>query len=107
VRTNSSGSNSGGQLDVVVSMYRTFSGKIVQVQRVKSTCDDLNIALFHPQIGGGFVFGTKRGNIRRIGINRHYSEIIVKSSDSNSDTNMEIDEGEDEARGTYAFCLGN
>ena len=86
------GSQRAGQLAVVVSMYRTYFNQIIQVQRVKSTIDDLNIALFHPHIGGGFVFGTKRGNIRRIGLDRKTS----------SET-KENQEDSDPAAGTYSF----
>ena len=89
------GSARSGQLAVVVSMYRTYVNKIIQVQRVKSTCDDLNIALFHPQVGGGFVFGTKRGNVRRIGIDRHCTGV-----------EGEVVQHVDEASGTYSFHLG-
>ena len=118
VRTGGTGRS--GQFDVVVSMYRAFVNQIVQVQRVQSTCDDLNVALFHPQIGGGFVFGTKRGNIRRIGIDRRLGSKRRRGLDEGQDDDEmktggdlldleDVDDVEDvdDAAGTYMFCLGS
>jgi hypothetical protein len=90
------GSARAGQPAVVVSMYRSYVDQIVQVQTVKSTCDDLNIALFHPHVGGGFVFGTKLGNIRRIGVDRHAE---MKE--------LEDPQNQDSAAGTFSFFLGS
>lgn len=103
------------QFDVVVSMYRTFVNQIVPVQSIESCEDDLNIALFHPQIGGGFVFGTKRGSIRRIGIDRHSNRMIVAppssiggdgAIDGEGDTTMESNPQQEEPAEdrSYRFC---
>ena len=86
-------------------MYRTYVNQIVQVQTIKSTCDDLNIALFHPQVGGGFVFGTKRGNVRRIGLDRHAEQVVVASDVEMKE--MKDSQNQDPAEGTFSFFLGN
>ena len=99
------GSARAGQPAVVVSMYRTYVNQIVQVQTIKSTCDDLNIALFHPQVGGGFVFGTKRGNVRRIGLDRHAEQVVVASDVEMKE--MKDSQNQDPAEGTFSFFLGN
>ena len=63
------GAERAGQ-SLVVAMFRPDLrvGSIKMVQGVKSSEDDLNIALFHPSVG--FIYGTKRGCIRCVDMER-------------------------------------
>ncbi|RHY58851.1 hypothetical protein DYB30_004499, partial [Aphanomyces astaci] len=46
----------------VTRMYRWEDMSLVS--HVESDADDVNIALFHPLPGGGFLYGTKQGRVR-------------------------------------------
>ncbi|ETV95401.1 hypothetical protein H310_11278 [Aphanomyces invadans] len=46
----------------VTRMYRWEDMSLVS--HVESDADDVNIALFHPLAGGGFLYGTKQGRVR-------------------------------------------
>ena len=50
----------------VVTMYR-IRGGLVHVTTMLSGEDDVNIAMFHPVSGHGFVYGTKQGRLRVLG----------------------------------------
>ena len=62
------GAERAGQ-SLVVAMFRPDPRQSIKmVQGVKSSEDDLNIALFHPSVG--FIYGTKRGCIRCVDMER-------------------------------------
>ena len=68
----------------VANIYRLADMNLVA--EVKSNEDDLNIALFHPLCGYGFIYGTRHGRIRRIQIgnnenNNNREEMKVRSRD--------------------------
>jgi activator-of-BECN1-regulated-autophagy protein 1 len=47
----------------VTSLYR-IKGGMTHVSTMLSGDDDVNIARFHPDVGYGFVYGTKQGRVR-------------------------------------------
>ncbi|KAL5851662.1 hypothetical protein ACOSQ3_006780 [Xanthoceras sorbifolium] len=46
----------------ILEVYRVSDMKLVQV--LPSAEDEVNVACFHPSIGGGLVYGTKEGKLR-------------------------------------------
>jgi activator-of-BECN1-regulated-autophagy protein 1 len=45
-----------------VQVYRVVDMELVRV--LPSVEDEVNVACFHPQVGGGLVYGTKEGKLR-------------------------------------------
>lgn len=43
-----------------LQIYRVFDMELVRV--LPSADDEVNVACFHPSVGGGFVYGTKVSN---------------------------------------------
>jgi len=62
----------------VANIYRISDMNLVT--EIRSNQDDLNIALFHPLCGYGFIYGTRHGRIRRIQIGNN-NKIIAKNGD--------------------------
>eukprot|EP00944_MAST-04C_sp_MAST-4C-sp1_P014516 g14516.t1 len=50
----------------ITNIYRLSDMNLVA--EIKSREDDLNLALFHPMSGYGFIYGTRHGRIRRVHI---------------------------------------
>jgi activator-of-BECN1-regulated-autophagy protein 1 len=46
----------------VLEVYRVADMELVRV--LPSVEDEVNVACFHPQVGGGLVYGTKEGKLR-------------------------------------------
>ncbi|KAK8989959.1 hypothetical protein V6N11_064371 [Hibiscus sabdariffa] len=44
------------------SMYRVSNMELVRV--LPSVEDEVNVACFHPSVGGDLIYGTKEGNLR-------------------------------------------
>jgi hypothetical protein len=82
------------------------------ISQVESELDDVNIALFSPICGGGFLYGTKQGKLRVCSTyrgeyedeencnvlhgarRRHYDQSVI--SDDNEEDDEEDDEDDDE-----------
>ncbi|KAM1743031.1 hypothetical protein ACFX12_012960 [Malus domestica] len=47
---------------VVIQVYRISDMELVRV--LPSAEDEVNVACFHPSVGGGLVYGTKEGKLR-------------------------------------------
>lgn len=68
-RSNAAGEGEGGDGAVgpsyhpVAALYR-IRGGMTHVSTMMSGDDDVNIARFHPEVGHGFVYGTKQGRVR-------------------------------------------
>ena len=54
--------------DVAVACYQTSNMQVVRMAR--SHDDDVNIAVFHPVAGHGFIYGTKQGRMCVVGSRR-------------------------------------
>ncbi|KAM3268127.1 hypothetical protein P3S67_031677 [Capsicum chacoense] len=46
----------------ILEVYRVFDMELVRV--LPSAEDEVNVACFHPSVGGGLVYGTKEGKLR-------------------------------------------
>lgn len=46
----------------ILEVYRVSDMELVRV--LPSTEDEVNVACFHPSVGGGLVYGTKEGKLR-------------------------------------------
>ena len=57
---------------VACSLYRTLDMRLTAV--VRSSDDDVNIAVFNPKVGHGFAYGTKQGRLRVWGTHGRDSE---------------------------------
>lgn len=57
----------------ILEVYRVSDMKLVGV--LPSTEDEVNVACFHPLVGGGLAYGTKEGKLRIININSLHAEI--------------------------------
>ncbi|XP_051133188.1 uncharacterized protein LOC127252870 isoform X1 [Andrographis paniculata] len=54
----------------ILEVYRVFDMELVRV--LPSAEDEVNVACFHPSIGGGFVYGTKEGKLRILHCNESH-----------------------------------
>lgn len=48
----------------ILEIYRISDLKLIRV--LPSAEDEVNVACFHPEVGGGLVYGTKEGKLRII-----------------------------------------
>ncbi|KAL6549260.1 hypothetical protein OROHE_009105 [Orobanche hederae] len=49
-------------LVIVMTIYRVSDMELVRI--LPSAEDEVNVACFHPLVGGGLVYGTKEGKLR-------------------------------------------
>ncbi|KAK6130521.1 hypothetical protein DH2020_035730 [Rehmannia glutinosa] len=70
-----------GNLDMI---YRVSDMELVRV--LPSAEDEINVASFHPSVGGGFVYGTKEGKLRILQCDASHG--FKNEGSSGSDDNM-------------------
>ncbi|GKU85640.1 hypothetical protein SLEP1_g278 [Rubroshorea leprosula] len=69
-------------ISYIIQVYRVSDMELVRV--LPSAEDEVNVACFHPSVGGGLVYGTKEGKLRILQYDR--------SLDVNHTTPVFIDE---------------
>ncbi|XP_050216326.1 uncharacterized protein LOC126667403 [Mercurialis annua] len=62
----------------ILEVYRVSDMELVTV--LPSVEDEVNVACFHPSVGGGLVYGTKEGKLRILQYDRSYSTKYTSSS---------------------------
>jgi activator-of-BECN1-regulated-autophagy protein 1 len=68
----------------ILEVYRVSDMELVRV--LPSSEDEVNVACFHPSIGGGLVYGTKEGKLRILQYD--FSQGLTYTAPSSSDQNM-------------------
>ncbi|XVF38567.1 hypothetical protein REPUB_Repub20aG0113300 [Reevesia pubescens] len=68
----------------ILEVYRVSDMELVRV--LPSAEDEVNVACFHPSVGGGLVYGTKEGKLRIFQYDR--SNVINHNTSSFLDENM-------------------
>ncbi|GFP81962.1 activating molecule in becn1-regulated autophagy protein 1 [Phtheirospermum japonicum] len=68
----------------ILEIYRVSDMELVRV--LPSADDEVNVASFHPSVGGGFIYGTKEGKLRILQCDSSHG--FHNDSSSGSDSNM-------------------
>ncbi|KAL3626064.1 hypothetical protein CASFOL_029613 [Castilleja foliolosa] len=66
----------------ILEIYRVSDMELVRV--LPSADDEVNVASFHPSVGGGFVYGTKEGKLRILQCDSSHGFFSVCSSGSDN-----------------------